>query len=105
MIYIYILYSAGSDKFYVGQTTDFQTRLFQHNNSNRSTYTSKHRPWTPFALFQVLGTAGDATKIERFIKAQKNKSFILRISNPETELKGNLAKLLRISIPKFRDRN
>ncbi|RZL54675.1 MAG: GIY-YIG nuclease family protein [Pedobacter sp.] len=45
MFYLYILYSALSDKYYVGYTGNIERRLFEHSNNERTPYTSKHRPW------------------------------------------------------------
>ncbi|WP_082911433.1 GIY-YIG nuclease family protein [Pedobacter psychrophilus] len=45
MFYLYILYSISSNKYYLGYSEDPERRLLEHNNSERVTYTSKHRPW------------------------------------------------------------
>ena len=81
--YIYILYSPGSDRYYVGQTHDVQARLMDHNEGNRShqstKYTFKHRPWELKASFFVSEDRGEAMKVERYIKRQKSRKFIERL--------------------------
>ena len=42
--FVYIIYSPGSDLYYVGQTNNVENRLYSHNHSN-SQFTSKHKPW------------------------------------------------------------
>ena len=71
MYYIYILYSAVADKYYVGYTNDYTRRLLEHNNSLENTYTSKHRPWKIMAVFECSIVEKEAIQIERFIKKQK----------------------------------
>lgn len=42
--HVYILYSLSLNRFYVGQTTNLDKRIKQHNNG-QSTYTSQGVPW------------------------------------------------------------
>jgi putative endonuclease len=100
MFYIYILYSKSSDKYYVGHTDDPYRRLEEHNTSEKTTYTHKHRPWKMVSLFEVIGGRGDAMKIEKFIKKQKSREFIERLVTQD-KLDGSLGQLVRV--PKLRD--
>jgi len=100
MYYIYILYSEKSDKYYVGHTDDVYQRLESHNNSERTTYTSKHRPWKLMAVFESGSVRGEALKIERFIKRQKNRKLIERLI-AGGKFDGVLAQLVRV--PHVRD--
>ena len=80
MFYIYILYSQSADKFYIGQTPDVQKRLREHNSSvEKSKYTAKYIPWELSLYFQVNDNRADAMKVEKFIKAQKSRKFILKL--------------------------
>ncbi len=79
MYYVYILYSGVSDKYYVGHTDDVVRRLKEHNELSESSYTSKHRPWTLKAYFQISEDRGLAMRVERFIKKQKSRKFIEKI--------------------------
>ena|ERR1035437_5536018 len=80
MFYVYILYSQSADKFYVGQTPDVQKRFSEHNNPvEKSKYTAKYIPWELILYFPVSDERGDAMKVEKFIKAQKSRKFILKL--------------------------
>jgi putative endonuclease len=86
--YIYILLSYSSDRYYIGHTADVQKRLQEHNNSSRpDKYTAKYLPWIMVLSFQVSPVRGQAMIVERFIKRQKNRTFIenmiVQKDNPE----------------------
>jgi putative endonuclease len=98
--FIYILYSNSSDIYYVGYTSDFEKRLIQHNTSENSTFTSKHRPWLPMAVFYCGTEESEAMKIEKFIKKQKSRRLIEKLI-AGAELSGVLAQLVRV--PHVRD--
>ena len=88
MFYVYILYSQSADKFYIGQTPDVQKRLWEHNNPfEKSKFTAKFIPWEIILFFPVSPARADAMKIEKFIKSQKSKKFILKLienkNNPD----------------------
>ena len=68
MYYIYILYAALPDKYYVGYSEDYVRRLQEHNFSEKNTYTKKFRPWVIKAAFECGNDAGEAMKMEKFIK-------------------------------------
>lgn len=94
MFYLYILHSATSDKFYVGYTENVDRRIIEHNNGERTTYTSKHRPWVLVAVFYCGEIEGEAIKLERFVKKQKSRKLIALMINGEA-LDGILAQLVR----------
>ena len=101
MYYIYILYSATSDLYYVGYTNDYRRRLKEHNEQDFfNTFTSKHRPWILKAAFEVGNVEGEAMKMEKFIKKQKSRKLIEVMIQSE-KLTGVLAQLVRV--PEFRD--
>ena len=74
---VYILYSEAFDKYYIGQTGNIEKRLFQHNHSTTSTFTSRYRPWV---LKQTLtfNTRATAMQVEKYLKA-KRKAFWQRV--------------------------
>ena len=87
MYYIYILYSQSANKFYVGQTSDVQRRLEEHNNPIvKSKFTAKFIPWEITVFFPVSDSRADAMKIEKFIKSQKSKKFILKLIENKNNL-------------------
>lgn len=44
MFFVYVIYSAKLNRYYVGYTIDLETRILEHN-SGISTYTSKAKDW------------------------------------------------------------
>ena len=98
--YIYILYSPGSDIYYVGYTSDFTVRFNQHNYSQELTFTSKHRPWILKAVFSCGIVEAEAMKIEKFIKKQKSRKLIEKLISGD-EFFGILTQLVRV--PHVRD--
>jgi putative endonuclease len=80
MFYVYILYSKSDDLFYVGHTNDVSRRLLEHNNAvEGKKYASKHCPWDLVFSLEISESRSDAIRMERFIKKQKNKEFLLRL--------------------------
>ena len=94
MFYAYILYSRNYNKYYIGHTDNIKNRLWAHNNSVRTTYTSKYRPWELAACFEAGRDRGFAMEIERKIKNLKSKEMCRRII--EGHLPEFLAQLVRV---------
>jgi putative endonuclease len=101
MFYLYILYSDKFDKYYVGSSLNPWKRLVKHNSSKFNTFTSKYRPWVLKAVFEAGKTRGEAEKIEKFIKKQKSRNLIVKLSQPDFIPNGKLAQLVRV--PHVRD--
>ena len=101
MFYIYILYSAGADKYYIGQTDDLARRLEEHNNADKNSFTSKFRPWILRASFAVSESRGEVRRVENYLKKMKSRVLIEKlISNPDEF--DDILKLVR-AIPTRRD--
>jgi len=64
---IYILYSAKSDIYYIGQTENVSKRLAQHNDILSKSFTSKHQPWILKSYFITGTDRGVAMSIEWLI--------------------------------------
>ena len=79
MFFVYILFSASFNKYYVGHTDDISRRLHEHNNVLKNSYTSKCRPWFLMAAFEIGDNRGLARRVENHIKKQKNKQYIMNI--------------------------
>jgi len=77
MHYVYILYSAGADKYYVGQTSDIEQRLLYHNELSEKSYTSRYRPWALKAVIEA-GSRSQAVRMERYVKRQKEFSILCK---------------------------
>ena len=75
MYHVYVLLSMKSNIYYVGQTSDLDDRIIQHNETATDNFTSKHRPWE-LKAFIAVDNLKNALMLEKFIKKQKRKSFI-----------------------------
>ena len=100
MFYLYILYSVSSDKYYIGYSDDVERRLSEHHHSERTTYTSKHRPWILKKQIEISNDRGFAMKIEKAIKKSKSRILIEKIIVEINNIEG-LAQLVRV--PMHRD--
>ena len=89
MYSVYVLYSKNYDKYYVGHSNDTDRRLKEHNDRDGNRYTTKYIPWKLLFVLDVSKDRGKAIKLEKFIKAQKSKAFILRFIS-ERELQESL---------------
>jgi len=78
--------------YYVGHSDDPWRRLSEHNFSEHTTYTSKHRPWKLAAVFLCSESRADALRIEKFIKHQKSRKLIEAMIS-DKPLVGDLAQL------------
>ena len=99
--FVYILYSASTDRYYVGQSEDHLRRLTQHNNGKFHKSTTSGRPWELKAVFEIQGGRREALKIESFIKKQKSRTLIERLIDPDFIPSNSLAQMVRI--PQVRD--
>ncbi len=101
MFYVYILFSQKFDKYYVGSSQNPWKRLQKHNTSRFNTFTSKYRPWVLKAVFEAGKTRGEAEKTEKFIKKQKSRNLLIKLTQPDFIPDGSLAQLVRV--PHMRD--
>ncbi len=73
---VYILYSAGLDRYYTGSCNDLSYRTDQHlNKKYGKSFTSKVNDWTLFWHFDDLSYK-QARAIETHIKSMKSKIYI-----------------------------
>ena len=96
MVYfVYILYSEGFDKYYIGQTNSLEQRLERHNEfDSTNSYTSKYRPWILKAFLETGESRADAMKIERRLKGLKSKRLIADFANNPEKLMEFAQKVL-----------
>jgi len=74
VVSVYILYSATTDKYYVGQTENIEGRLSRHTNSgNKSTRFAKD--WK-VVYEEHFDTRSEAVRREQFIKNKKSRKYI-----------------------------
>ena len=74
MFYVYIIYSALLNRYYIGYTEDIVTRLNQHNQGI-STYTSKATDWVVMYT-KPYSTRTDASFREKQIKKKKSRLYL-----------------------------
>jgi putative endonuclease len=66
MYTVYILYSKGYDRYYIGQTNDIYDRLKRHNNGE-VTSTKPYNPWE-ICLTINKETRSESINLERNLK-------------------------------------
>ncbi|MBM3877924.1 MAG: GIY-YIG nuclease family protein [Verrucomicrobia bacterium] len=76
MHFVYVLENA-TGKLYVGQTENLDTRLANHNRTDRigGKFARKHGPWR-LVWSEAHSNRGDAMARERHIKAMKSSRWI-----------------------------
>jgi putative endonuclease len=74
MFYLYIIYSAKLDRYYVGYTADIEVRIVQHN-SGLSSFTSKANDWK-LVYKEQYPNREEAHKRELEIKSKKSRKYI-----------------------------
>ena len=73
---VYILHSTKLNKFYIGFTTDFETRLNFHLNSDEQRkFTHNGKDWITFLIIECQSKT-QALAIEKHIKKMKSKVYI-----------------------------
>ena len=74
MFYVYILYAAKYDRYYVGHCEDISIRLDRHN----SKMVPSTKPCIPWVLVysETYSTRQEATAREVYIKRMKSRKFI-----------------------------
>jgi putative endonuclease len=80
MFYVYILYSALVDKFYIGYTENLEDALNRHNThrSGFRRFTKRASDWN-LVYFEIFENKKDAIKREREIKDKKSRRYIERL--------------------------
>ena len=75
--FVYILQSQKDNKYYIGSTSDVQSRLEYHNSGRQRSTKSR----TPFKLilFESYNSKEDALKREKQIKSWKGGNAFIRL--------------------------
>ena len=79
MYFVYIIYSAIKDKYYIGSCEDIEKRLIKHN-TNHASFTGKTGDWT-VKWVEEHPNKIDALKREKQIKAWKSRKMIEKLIN------------------------
>jgi len=84
MYWVYILYSKGLDKYYIGQTSEISNRIQSHLNK-KNFYTSRAND-RELVFAQETKDRTEALTLEKKIKHAKSRKSILRyINNPRNK--------------------
>ena len=78
MHFVYILYSQEFDSFYIGYTKQPDVRVEQHNLGLTKSTKAK-RPWV-MVYNENFENQTDAWRREKFLKAQRNKTFYKKLT-------------------------
>lgn len=86
MWFVYILYSARLDKYYVGRTEDVAVRLRFHNHPIESRkFTARGLPWE-LRISIPCQTKAQSMRMEKLIKAKKSRKFIESLLNDRSQV-------------------
>ena len=86
MHFVYIIYTAAFDKYYVGESIDPAERVIQHNKGfYKGSSTSYTKDWEVKLILSVA-TKENAIIIERYIKSMKSKAFIEKLISDDAFL-------------------
>ncbi len=72
--YLYIIYSARIDKYYIGHSADLEHRLARHNTKHKG-FTAKAKDWK-IVYTEEYPSKEDAYERERQIKSWKDRDKI-----------------------------
>ncbi len=79
-VFLYVLQSETTGKYYVGATAGLSVRMRQHQNpaENPGRYTRGSGPWK-LVYSHKFPTLGEARRAERFVKRMKSRRFIAEL--------------------------
>ena len=75
MFSVYVLYSPGYDKIYVGYTSNLEQRLLSHNKLGKKGWTIKYRPWE-LVFTEEYENKSEALRREKQLKSAKGREFV-----------------------------
>ena len=76
--FLYVLWSPGARRFYIGVSEDPQQRLIQHNES-KSQWTARHRPWELIHVERYENFTA-ARRRELLLKRQKSGQGLFQLT-------------------------
>ena len=76
--FVYIIKSERTARYYIGQTSDLNVRLTQHNAIENVHFTSRDAPWSLCVSVRCTSRT-QAMMLEAFIKKQKSRVFIEKV--------------------------
>jgi putative endonuclease len=78
MFYTYVLYSIEYQKIYIGQSSNLEERIRQHNSFDNNGWTRKYQPWELIYSESYLERQ-QAMRRERQLKTSRGRKFIWEI--------------------------
>lgn len=75
MHFVYILFSAKLNRFYIGYTSDFETRMEFHKNAESHKFTANAEDWELYVKIEC-DNKPQGLDIEKHIKKMKSKTYI-----------------------------
>ena len=97
IFHLYIIFSSGLNKYYVGFAQDYNEALEMHNSNAEHKYTGKAQDWTFKAVFSVADNKDEALEITKFINRQKNDKLLMKLIDPAFVPADKLEVLKRIA--------
>ena len=88
---VYIIYSEKLDKFYIGKSENFAQRLMIHNLDENEKWSKVGKPWTEYLVVECLSFKQAGT-IERYIKAQKSRKYIIQLKQKPNYIENLLSR-------------
>ncbi len=79
MHFIYIIYTAKFDKYYIGETVNISDRLEEHKTGHYNESSTKYADDWVLVLSLQADSRTSAREVERYIKSMKSKKFIKRL--------------------------
>jgi putative endonuclease len=73
--HVYVLFSQGHNKIYIGYTSDIEGRLLSHNTLAKKGWTVKFRPWILIHQ-ERLETKKEAITREKQLKSANGRAWI-----------------------------
>ena len=80
--YVYILYSAKLDRYYIGQTQDIKARITKHLVSKKQ-FTGKADDWV-LKYSEEFPNRSEAYQREQAIKRKKSRKYIEHLINSQS---------------------
>lgn len=75
MYKVYVLYSRGFDKLYIGFTSSLRARIESHNLLGTHDWTRSYRPWL-LIYIEEFETQQEAIKREKALKGGKGREYL-----------------------------
>ena len=73
--FVYVIYSVSADKYYIGETSDVNERIKQHNSGfYESSFSKQASDWEIYWMLECKSRS-QALKIEQHIKKMRNRKF------------------------------